>query len=101
MIRSALVVGAGLAGLVAAQRLAAAGIRVTVFDKGRGPGGRMATRREGDACWDHGAQFFTARDPRFAEMVARWTRKASPPAGIVPPGQPSSTGCRVRAACRP
>ena len=75
MIRSALVVGAGLAGLVAAQRLAAAGIRVTVFDKGRGPGGRMATRREGDACWDHGAQFFTARDPRFAEMVARWTRE--------------------------
>ena len=39
------VVGAGIAGLAAARRLAAAGVEVTVFDKARRPGGRLATRR--------------------------------------------------------
>lgn len=70
------VVGAGLAGLMAARRLAATGRRVTVLDKGRSPGGRLATRRldtpGGTAHLDHGAQFFTVRDARFAELVATW-----------------------------
>ena len=65
-----IVLGAGLAGLVAARELAAAGHRVTVVDKGRGVGGRLATRRIGDAVLDHGAQFFTTRGPRFASLVA-------------------------------
>ena len=50
------VVGAGLAGLTAAQALTDA-FDVIVLDKGRGFGGRMATRRIGDATFDHGAQF--------------------------------------------
>lgn len=65
------VVGAGVAGLACAQRLRTAGRHVVVFDKGRRPGGRVATRRAGDLRFDHGAQFFTARDPRFAEVVAQ------------------------------
>ena len=66
------VVGAGIAGLSCARALTDAGVRVTVLDKGRGSGGRMSTRRgEGWAC-DHGAQYFTARDPRFRAEVARW-----------------------------
>jgi predicted NAD/FAD-dependent oxidoreductase len=40
-----LVIGAGLAGLTAARRLQDRGHTVVVVDKGRAPGGRMATRR--------------------------------------------------------
>jgi phytoene dehydrogenase-like protein len=40
------VVGAGLAGLAAAAIVARAGGSVTVFDKGKAPGGRAATKRE-------------------------------------------------------
>ena len=65
------VIGAGVAGLACAQRLRAAGRHVVVFDKGRRPGGRVSTRRQDGRQFDHGAQFFTARDPRFAEVVAR------------------------------
>jgi renalase len=70
------IVGAGLAGLVAARRLVDAGQQVMLLDKGRSPGGRLATRRievpGGTARLDHGAQFFTVRDDRFAQMVAHW-----------------------------
>lgn len=69
---SCLIVGAGMAGLTAASALSAGGWQVTVVDKGRGVGGRMATRRIGDARFDHGAQFFTVRDPKFQEQVELW-----------------------------
>ncbi|MEM1053246.1 MAG: FAD-dependent oxidoreductase, partial [Pseudomonadota bacterium] len=56
--------------------LAAGGIDVCLLDKGRGPGGRMATRRAeigGQAVsFDHGAQYFTAREPAFRAAVAAW-----------------------------
>ena len=70
------VIGAGLAGLSCAQALLQAGHSVHVFDKARGPSGRMSTRRGEDehGAWqcDHGAQYFTARDPAFRTEVARW-----------------------------
>ena len=66
------VIGAGLAGLSCARHLQDAGCRVTVFDKARGPGGRMSTRRGDDWQCDHGAQYFTVRDNRFRDEVARW-----------------------------
>ncbi len=75
------IVGAGLAGLSCAQALLQAGHVVHVFDKSRGPSGRMSTRRADDVDahgaprpWqcDHGAQYFTARDPAFRAEVARW-----------------------------
>ena len=66
------VLGAGIAGLACASRLAAAGHVVTVFEKGRAAGGRMATQRTELGGFDHGAQYFTARDPAFADEVARW-----------------------------
>ena len=68
MIRAA-VIGAGLAGLRVAHRLAEAGAQVRVFEKARGAGGRMSTRRTDFGAFDHGAQYFTARDPRFREQV--------------------------------
>lgn len=67
-----LVVGAGVAGLLAARRLSEAGRSVIVLDKGRGVGGRLATRRIGEGVFDHGAQFFTSSDPGFAAEVESW-----------------------------
>jgi len=67
------VVGAGMAGLTAARRIADAGHDVSVIDKGRRSGGRMATKPlAGGACADHGAQFFTVRTDAFAAAVATW-----------------------------
>ena len=60
------IVGAGMAGLACAEELTRLGHAVLLFDKGRGPGGRMSTRRiqtsAGEAYFDHGAQYFTVRD---------------------------------------
>lgn len=70
-----IVVGAGIAGLMAAHELVSAGHQVTVFDKGRGVGGRLATRRIGEGTLDHGAQFFTVRDDGFAARVDAWQRQ--------------------------
>ncbi len=71
-----LIVGAGMAGLSCAERLSQAGHQVTLLDKGRGAGGRMATRRLstdlGEATFDHGAQYFTPSDPRFEARVRQW-----------------------------
>ena len=70
------IIGAGLSGLACARELKARGVEGAIFDKGRGVGGRMATRRLEDAgetaIFDHGAQFFTARDERFANLVRDW-----------------------------
>jgi renalase len=66
------VVGAGMAGLRAAGLLAAAGLRVTVLDKGRRHGGRMATRRVEDSTFDTGALAFTARSAAFRADLAAW-----------------------------
>ena len=77
------IIGAGISGLSCASQLQQAGINVTLFDKSRGTGGRMSTRRgEGWQC-DHGAQYFTARDPAFRAEVARWQA-----AGVAAPWQP-------------
>jgi len=70
------IIGAGMAGLACAERLIAQGHEVRLFDKGRGPGGRMSTRRvetaEGVAEFDHGAQYFTVRDQAFRRRVEAW-----------------------------
>ena len=56
------IIGTGLAGLSAAQALHAAGLPVELFDKSRGSGGRMASKRSDAGSLDLGAQYFTARD---------------------------------------
>jgi predicted NAD/FAD-dependent oxidoreductase len=73
------IVGAGLSGLSCARELMASGKSLRVLEKGRGVGGRLATRRIGSsarpgqtASFDHGAQFFTARSPEFAAEVEAW-----------------------------
>ncbi len=60
------VVGAGVAGITAASQLHAAGFPVTLFDKSRGLGGRLATRRwPTGVAFDHGAPYFGADDAAF------------------------------------
>ncbi len=67
------VIGAGLSGVTVGRALHAAGWPVTVFEKSRGPGGRMSTRRTAAGeTFDHGAQYFTARDALFQEQVRWW-----------------------------
>lgn len=66
------VVGAGMAGTSAARRLADAGHEVVVFEKARGPGGRMPTRRHETGAFDHGAQYFTAHSEEFRAQVEDW-----------------------------
>lgn len=78
-----IVVGAGIAGLSCATALQAKNHQVAIFDKSRGPSGRMSTRRGEKWQCDHGAQYFTARDPLFKEEVERWRL-----AGAVSPWHP-------------
>ena len=64
--RNIAIIGAGMAGITCARTLLQAGHHVTLFEKSAGVGGRMATRRSPFGGFDHGAQYFTVRDPRFA-----------------------------------
>ncbi|TVR10162.1 MAG: FAD-dependent oxidoreductase [Salinarimonadaceae bacterium] len=66
------VIGAGMAGAAAARLLADSGASVAIFDKSRGLGGRMATRRIEGGAFDHGAQYFRAQGARFAARLAEW-----------------------------
>jgi len=90
---SVVVIGAGMAGLTAAHALTDS-TDVVVLDKGRGVGGRLATRRMGDATFDHGAQFITTHTDEFAAtitqlvgsgVVAPWFRGRIGPNGVVDP----------------
>ena len=70
------VCGAGVSGGLAARRLAEAGAAVTVFEAGRGAGGRTSSRRAdvaGERCYfDHGASYFSPKSEAFADVVAEW-----------------------------
>lgn len=70
------VIGAGISGLTCARALQEAGCSVAVLEKSRGMGGRVATRRvEPGLAFDHGAQYFTVRDERFAAQTDRWLKQ--------------------------
>jgi predicted NAD/FAD-dependent oxidoreductase len=64
------IIGSGMAGIACARTLMKAGHRVTVFEKSRGTSGRMSTRKTSFGNFDHGAQYFTVRDNRFAQALA-------------------------------
>ena len=72
------VVGAGIAGIACATAAAARGVPVRIVDRGRGIGGRMASRtlRDTGTPWDGrvvdiGASYFTSRDAGFVSVVDR------------------------------
>lgn len=90
------IVGAGLAGIACARALRTAGLSVRLIDKGRGIGGRMATRRAVvggvGIGFDHGAQYL-ADTPETAAMasaaphaLARWDMGDGRPRCVGAPG---------------
>lgn len=66
------IIGAGLSGLTAGRILARAGHEVSVFEKSKGYGGRMSTRRSGGnpvRLLDHGAPFIAGSSPEFRSFI--------------------------------
>ncbi len=66
------VIGAGVAGLACARRLHDAGAEVVVFEREAHPSGRAATLIDSAGPFDHGAQYFTVSDARFAAALDAW-----------------------------
>lgn len=66
------IVGAGLAGAACARELTRHGIEVTVLDRAKAPGGRMASPQLHGRRVDVGAGYFTVRDDEFAAVVEEW-----------------------------
>lgn len=77
VIRRVAIVGSGLAGLTAARLLGERNVAVSVFEKSRGPGGRMTAKRVPGGSADIGAQYFTARDPAFLQFLTDHAGEAS------------------------
>jgi len=69
------VIGAGLSGATVSAALTKAGYSVRIFEKSRGMGGRMATRRSSGFEFDHGAQYFTVKSEVFQKKVEDWVGK--------------------------
>ena len=112
------VIGTGIAGATCARALSMAGHAVHVFDKSRGPGGRLATRRidwvdaQGQACTaqlDHGAVGITARSAAFQHFVDQALHAghfdavvlALPPAQVAPLLAPHHSGWARHASVAP
>lgn len=70
---SVAVIGGGPAGFVAAAALVAAGVEVTLFDRGRSPGGRAGTRKSrSGVAFDHGAPCFSPGSEAFSRHLDAW-----------------------------
>ena len=78
------VIGAGPAGLSAARALTSQGRSVVVLDKGRGPGGRLSSRRTEETRFDHGCKELTFREPETSPDLREWIE-----AGVVAPWHPA------------
>ena len=66
------VVGAGASGLTAADVCQLRGQSVCLFDKGRGPGGRLSTRRSGSLRFDHGARSLSVKGSEAETIFSEW-----------------------------
>lgn len=77
-----LILGAGISGIMAGKTLQAQGYQVTLIDKARGPGGRLATKRLADWQFDMGAQYITGSSPMMQNLLQEWAQQ-----GLVSPWQ--------------
>ena len=62
------IIGTGISGLTCAHYLKELA-DITLFEKARGVGGRISTRRADPFCFDHGAQYFTAQSKEFKTFI--------------------------------
>jgi len=83
IMQDVIVVGAGLAGLVCARRLQQAGQQVSLLEKSRGLGGRLATRRINGVPLDHGTRYLAHHGDRFRLLTQHWLDQ-----GLLAPWQP-------------
>ena len=74
------IIGAGAAGCIATHNLSKLGYAIQVFDKSRGVGGRMATRRSSAGEFDHGARFFMSESAEFRQALSNAPVKLWPEA---------------------
>lgn len=66
------IIGAGVSAAAAVSVLKQYPCQISVFEKSRGPGGRMSSKRALAGSLDLGAQYFTAREPGFIAQVKSW-----------------------------
>ncbi|MCA1064132.1 FAD-dependent oxidoreductase [Rossellomorea sp. AcN35-11] len=72
-MKEVIIIGAGLSGIMAARTLRQNGLKdITIIEKSKSVGGRLATRRIGEGKADHGAQFFTVRSRELQSDVEKW-----------------------------
>ncbi len=97
MAQNIVIIGAGMAGVTCARLLADAGHAPIVLDKGRGIGGRMATRRAkvgaSEVSFDHGAQYLSGGfathcsvTTAHAEALSTWRITADEDRTVAVPG---------------
>lgn len=70
-LRRVAIIGSGLSGLTAGLGLQNEGVQVVLFEKSRGPGGRLASKRVAGGSLDVGAQYFTIRNDGFRAFLNR------------------------------
>lgn len=68
-----IIIGAGISGLALAQFLISQNQKVLILEKSRSVGGRLATRRDGDVSYDHGAQFYKIKKDEMNEYDQLWS----------------------------
>ncbi len=78
--KTCIVIGGGITGLTTARQLFDSGFQVLVIDKGKGLGGRIASkklsiRKAGEGTFDYGAQFFTVTNDIFRPKAHEWLAK--------------------------
>ena len=67
-MKNVAVIGAGITGMALANLLQKK-VKLTVFEKSRGVGGRMATRRAEPYQFNHGAQYFKIENKEFKNFL--------------------------------
>lgn len=70
-IRSIAIIGSGISGLTVGNLVRDAGVDAVVFEKARGPGGRISSKRWGSSGVDMGAQYLTIRTDAFREFLGQ------------------------------
>lgn len=85
------IIGAGLSGITAARILQGHGLTPTIFEKSQASGGRMSSHTSQWGSFDLGAQYFTARHPRFIDELGNWIAQGIATEWLVTPYQLSSS----------